>query len=201
MSQFIMLYFTSMLSMFRTLIHPSSGAATFLLYHHIDCSSFCVWWSFGVAGLGWYPCGRMKHSLPHGYHPNPATPKLHHTQKEEQTTNVVIQQKSRSSWWWINVRNMLSIEEVKYNLINCDIKLVPYSSTITTMHGPIYIRMNEWMSTLIMWVLNYWSHINWILHPFTFCVTPNLQTTIVTTPYLRTMQITLKNWKVPRNMM
>ena len=29
----------------------------------------------------------------------------------------------------INVRNMLSIEEVKYNLINCDIKLVSYSST------------------------------------------------------------------------
>ena len=30
----------------------------------------------------------------------------------------------------INVRNMLSIEEVKQNLINCDINLVSYSSTI-----------------------------------------------------------------------
>jgi len=30
----------------------------------------------------------------------------------------------------INVRNMLSIEEVKWNLMNCDIKLVSYSSTI-----------------------------------------------------------------------
>ena len=40
----------------------------------------------------------------------------------------------------INVRNMLSIQEVKYNLINYDIKLVSYSSTITMMHGPIYIR-------------------------------------------------------------
>ena len=30
----------------------------------------------------------------------------------------------------INDRNMLSIEEVKQNLINCDIKLVSYSSTI-----------------------------------------------------------------------
>ena len=40
----------------------------------------------------------------------------------------------------INVRNMLSTEEVKLNLINCDIKLVSYSSTITMMHGPIYIR-------------------------------------------------------------
>jgi len=37
MSQFIKFYFTSsVLNMFRTLIHPSSGAATFLLYHHID---------------------------------------------------------------------------------------------------------------------------------------------------------------------
>jgi len=40
----------------------------------------------------------------------------------------------------INVRNMLSIEEVKQNLITGDIKLISYSSTITMMHGPIYIR-------------------------------------------------------------
>jgi len=40
----------------------------------------------------------------------------------------------------INVRNMLSIEEVKQNLINSDIKLVSYSSTITMMHDPICIR-------------------------------------------------------------
>ena len=38
LSQFIKFYFTSsMLSMFRTLIHPSSGAANFLFYHHIGC--------------------------------------------------------------------------------------------------------------------------------------------------------------------
>jgi len=29
-------------------------------------------------------------SLLHGYHPNPATPKLQHTSKQEHTTNVVI---------------------------------------------------------------------------------------------------------------
>jgi len=40
----------------------------------------------------------------------------------------------------INVRNMLSIEEMKQNLINFDIYLVSYFSTITMMHGPIYIR-------------------------------------------------------------
>jgi len=41
----------------------------------------------------------------------------------------------------INVRNMLNIVEVKQNLINIDMKFVSYSSTITTMHGPIYIRL------------------------------------------------------------
>jgi len=36
MSQFIKFYLTSyVLNMFRILIYPSSGAATFLLYHHI----------------------------------------------------------------------------------------------------------------------------------------------------------------------
>ena len=64
-------------------------------------------------------------SLTHGYHPNPDTLKLQHT------TNVVIQQKSRRLLpddGCSNVRNMLSIE-VKKNLMNCDIKLVSYSST------------------------------------------------------------------------
>ena len=49
--------------------------------------------------LMWYPCSRLKHklcfSLLHGYHHNPATPKLQHTSKQEHTTNVVIQYKSR----------------------------------------------------------------------------------------------------------
>jgi len=35
---------------------------------------------------------------------------------------------------------MLKIEEVKQNLINDDIKLVSYFSTITMMHGPTSIR-------------------------------------------------------------
>jgi hypothetical protein len=67
-----------------------------------------------VAGLGWYPCSRLKHnwsvhvecgpphstltdqlcfSLLHGYHPKPDTPKLQHTSKQEHTTNVVIKYK------------------------------------------------------------------------------------------------------------
>jgi len=43
-------------------------------------SFFDVRWSFGVAGLGWYPCGRMPQAPEDGC---------------------------------VNVRNMLSIEEVK----------------------------------------------------------------------------------------
>ena len=54
---------SSMLNMFRTLIHPSLGACDF---------------SIGF-------------SLLHGYHPKSATPKLQHTSKQEHTTNVVIQ--------------------------------------------------------------------------------------------------------------
>jgi len=57
----------------------------------VVCYCFDVCWSFGVAGLGWYPCSRLKH-----------------------------------------------------NIITSDIKLVSYSSTITMMHGPIYIRSSKW---------------------------------------------------------
>ena len=45
---------------FRTLIYPSSGACDFsVVSPHWLCVlvSMCV--SFGVASLGWYPCGRL----------------------------------------------------------------------------------------------------------------------------------------------
>jgi len=65
-----------------------------------------VWLGWGVAGC---------FSLPHGYHPNPATPKLQHTSKQEHTTNVAITiEKSQApDDGCINIQNMLSIEEVK----------------------------------------------------------------------------------------
>jgi len=113
MSLVIKFYFTSsMLNMFRTLIHPSSGTCdiSICITTLVVCSCFDVCWSFGVAGLGGirvaglgcYPCGRVGvvsvlqaeaqlcFSLPHGYHPNPATPKLQYISKQEHTTNVVI---------------------------------------------------------------------------------------------------------------
>ena len=120
MSQFIKFYFTSsMLNMFRTLTDPSPGACDFsVVSPHWLCVlvSMCVG-SFGVAGLGWYPCGRLKHSfsLPHGYHPNPATPKLP-THIETRTHNQCgdTTEKSQAPGdGSINVRNMLSREEVK----------------------------------------------------------------------------------------
>ena len=48
--------------MFRTLIYPSSGACDYSveLPHWLYCSSFDVGWSFGVVGLEWYPCCRLK---------------------------------------------------------------------------------------------------------------------------------------------
>jgi len=87
MSLGIKFYFTSsMLNMFRTLIHPSSGACDFsIVSQHWSCVlvSMCVevsvwlgWGGVRVAGLS---------------SPNPATPKLQHTPKQEHTTNVVLQ--------------------------------------------------------------------------------------------------------------
>jgi len=64
-----------------------------------------------VAGLGLYPCGDT------------------------------IEKSQAPDDGRINVRNMLSIEEVKQNVITSDIKLDSNSSTITMMHGPIYINI------------------------------------------------------------
>ena len=59
----LLFYFTSyVLSMFRTLIYPSSGACDYSveLPHWSYCSWFDVCWSFGVVGLEWYLCCRLK---------------------------------------------------------------------------------------------------------------------------------------------
>jgi len=55
MSLVIMFYFiSSMLNMYRTLIHPSSGACDFFycIATMVVCSCFDVYWSFDVAGWG-----------------------------------------------------------------------------------------------------------------------------------------------------
>ena len=60
----LLFYFTSyVLNMFRTLIYPSSGACDYSveLPHWSYCSWFDMCWRFGVVGLEWYPCCRLKH--------------------------------------------------------------------------------------------------------------------------------------------
>jgi len=121
MSQFIKFYFTSsMLNMFRTLIHPSSGAC-----------DFSGWGGIRVA------CNTDTTPTSHT-----ETPTHIETRTHNQCGDTT-EKSQASDDGFINVRNMLSIEEVKQNLINCDIKLVFYSSTITMMHGPIHIRFSQ----------------------------------------------------------
>ena len=61
----LLFYFTSYVpNMFRTLIYPSSGACDYSveLPQWSYCSWFDVCWSFGVVGLEWYLCCRLKDS-------------------------------------------------------------------------------------------------------------------------------------------
>jgi len=133
MSLDIKFYFTSsILNKFRTLIHPSSGACDYSveLPHWSYCSWFDVCWSLGVVELGWYPRSRLKPAtrIP----PQPATPKLptHIETRTHDQCGDIIEESQAPDDGCINVRNMLSIEEVKQNLITSEIQLVSYSSTM-----------------------------------------------------------------------
>jgi len=142
----IMVYFTSsILNMFRTLIHPSSAACDFsIVSPHWSCvlGSMCVG-SFGVAaGLEWYSCSRLQPATQIPLQPSHTKTPTHIEPRIHDQCGDTIEKSQAPDDGCINVRNMLSIEEVKKNLINCDIKLVSYSSTITMMHGPIYISCN-----------------------------------------------------------
>jgi len=131
MSQFIKFYFTSsMLNMFRTLIHPSSGPCDFFycITTLVVCSCFDVCWGFSVAGLGWYPSNGFQPATripPQRSHTE--TPTHIETRTHNQCGDTIKKSQSPDDGC-INVRNMLSVEEVKSKLINSDIKLVSYSS-------------------------------------------------------------------------
>jgi len=88
MSQFIKFYFTSsMLNMFRTLIHPSSGACDFSIVSlHWLCVlvSMCVGVSVGLVGVV--------------------------SEQEHNQCGDTIEKSQASDGECINVRNMLSIE-------------------------------------------------------------------------------------------
>ena len=91
MSLVIMLYFTSsMLNMFRTLTHPSSGAC-----------------DLSIVSRHWYPTTRIP--------PQPSrteTPTHIETRTHDQCGDT-IEKSQAPDYGCINVRNMLSIEEVK----------------------------------------------------------------------------------------
>ena len=114
-------YFTSnVLNMFRTLIYPSSGPCDYSveLPHWSYCSWFVVCWSFGVVGLEWYPCCRLK--------PTPTQP--HRNSNTYRKVLMMDILTSETCW-----------AHKKWNELTSDIKLVFYSSTITMMHGTINI--------------------------------------------------------------
>ena len=130
----LLFYFTSyVLNMFRTLIYPSSGACDYSveLPNWSYFSWFDVCWSFGVVGLEWYPCCRLKHKMLQPAH-----------RTKNNATNVVIQQNSRKLLMMDILMSETYWAHKKWNKIESDIKLVFYSSTLTMMHGPINIRFS-----------------------------------------------------------
>jgi len=116
----LLFYFTSyLLSIFRTLIYPSSGACDCAveLKQRLFCSRFVVCWRFGA--------------VPH---------QISNTQRtENKTTDVVNQQHSRKLLMMDILMSEICWAHKKWNKITSGIKLAFYSSTITMMHGPINI--------------------------------------------------------------
>ena len=101
-----------MLNMFWTLIQRSSGACNlFIVSPHWLCFLVLMCWHFGVAGLGWYPCGRPATWIP----PQPShteTPTHIETRTHNQCGDTTEKLQAPDDGC-INVRNMLSIEEVR----------------------------------------------------------------------------------------
>jgi len=110
MSLVIKFYFTySMLNMFRTLIHPSSGACDFsIVSQHwlcvlvLMCVGVSVW-------LGWGGIRVAGFSLLHRYTETP----IHIETRTHDQCCDTIEKSQAPDDGCINVRNMLSIEEVK----------------------------------------------------------------------------------------
>jgi len=116
MSQFIKFYFTSsMLNMFRTLIHPSSGACDFsVVSPHWLCVlvSMCVGvsvWLVGVVSVGvvFQAATRIPPQPSHTETPTHIETRTHNQCGDK------IEKSQTPDDGCINVRNMLSIEEVK----------------------------------------------------------------------------------------
>ena len=114
----LLFYFTSyVLTLFRTLICPSSGTCEYSVVS--PHSSYCSWFD-------------TTPTQPH------RISNTHRTKNN--TTNVVIQQNSRKLLMMDIFMSETCWVHKKWNKIASDVKLVFYSSSITMMHGPIYIR-------------------------------------------------------------
>jgi len=144
--------------MFRKLIYPSSGDCDYSveLPHWSYCSWFDVCWSFGVVGLEWYPCCRLKHNCNTDTTLNQPrrNSKTHRTKNN--TNNVAIQQNSRKLLMMDILMSEACWAHKKWNKIASDVKFVFYSSTITMMHGPINIILKV-SSALKCTRLHFWS--------------------------------------------
>jgi len=103
----------------------------------VVCSYFEVCWSFGVAGWGGIRVTACNTDTTPTSHTETPT---HIEIRTHNQCGDTIEKSQAPDDGRINVRNMSSTEELRYNFINCDIKLVSYSSTITMVHGAIYIR-------------------------------------------------------------
>ena len=140
------------------LIYPSSGACDYSveLPHWSYYSWFDVFWNFGVVGLEWYPCCRLKHNC--NTDTTPTQPyRISNTHRtKNNTTNVVIQQNSRKLLMMDILMSETCWAHKKWNKIATDIKLVFYSSTITMIHGPINIRFNY--TPLTVHPVVFWQH-------------------------------------------
>jgi len=113
MLQFIKFYFTSsMLNMFRTLIHPSSGACDFSV---VSPHWLRVLVSMCVGVLEWLGWGGGRLQLATWIPPQPShskTPTHIKTRTRNQCGDTTEKSQAPDDGC-INVRNMLSIEEVK----------------------------------------------------------------------------------------
>ena len=151
MSQFIKFYFTSsLLNMFRTLIHPPPGACDFSI---VSPHWLCVLVSMCVGVSAWLVGVVSKPAIRTPSQPSHTKTRTHIETRTHNQCGDTIEKSQAPDDGCINVRNMLSTEEVKWNLIICDIKLVSYSSTITMMHGPIYTRYISKGLVCMKWIL------------------------------------------------
>ena len=94
------------------------------------------------------------------------------------TTNVVIERNSCTLLMMDILMSETCWAHKKWNKIASDIKLVFYSSTITMMHGPIYIRHVCFISLLsssdsVCWFLLIYLFIYLLMHLFYRVITPH----------------------------